>query len=228
MRNDSCDIITIDGESASGKSTTAEALALNLGYLHIDSGILFRTLGYFVDKYQLDLGSLAQSLDGRALMSEVQLIGLNVFHQGINISHEIQGEAAGLRAAELGKYEYFQNWFIQYLRDTVVQLKKPCIVSGRIGGTFIFPEARTKFFLTSKMQVKAERRFHQLQDEQHLKYRMEDILRSIHLRDDMQKILHYWKFTIPPDAIIIDTSFLNIDSVVKQCINAIYASSSKI
>ena len=216
MHLNNCNIITIDGESASGKSSVAEEISLQLGYVHLDSGIIFRTMGYLMDKYAIDLSSLAKSLDQYEIMNEVNIVGQKVFDNGLDISNHIQSESSGLRAADLGRYEYFQNWFINYLRTQVANLNGSCVVSGRIGGTLIFPQAELKFYLTADIQTKASRRYNQLVSNRLFSFSFDDVVKSINSRDDLHKILHYWKFSLPEDSIVINTTSLAISQVVNK------------
>lgn len=209
-------IITVDGDSASGKSSVSEAIAQKFGYFHLDGGVIFRTMGFLMEMHSLDLSSLESSLDKGAIMNDVSFSGNAITYKGRDISYQIQCEEAGLRAASLGRYEYFQRWFIRYLRYLVESTSKPCIISGRIGGSIIFPSARWKFYLAADLNIKAKRRFDQLIENPNAVANFEHILQSISTRDNLQSIMHYWDIHIPESTIHIDTSFLTLADVIKS------------
>jgi cytidylate kinase len=206
-------IITIDGETASGKTTVSNRLAEYLGYKHIDGGAIFRSLGYLMDFYQLDLSSMLQSLLNEKILQELSFVSERVFFRKVEITTNIHSETSGLRAADLGKNEAFQKWFVCYLRSVVASSNSNCILSGRIGGSYIFPRANHKIYLIAKLEMKQNRRYSQLSINQEKSFSFDETRQSILYRDNIKSIIPYWKVTIPPDTHFLNTSFLTIDQV---------------
>ena len=110
-------IITIDGESACGKSTIGESLSIKLGYSHIDSGMLFRTLAFAIEIQKLNISQTNEQTLERIFNGDCTFEGTKVRYKEKDISEEIHSEEIGLLASELGKYERVQNWFINYQKQ---------------------------------------------------------------------------------------------------------------
>ena len=156
-------IITIDGPSGVGKGTLAFSLAERLGWNVLDSGLLYRLVGYLSFKDELEtIQEIVQFLN----KSKIKLItNLNEGICEIKLNDKILGkklrnENIASRAAELAKEAEIRNSVIKIQREAY-DSKRGLIADGRDMGTIIFPEAALKVFLQASPEVRAERRANQ-------------------------------------------------------------------
>jgi cytidylate kinase len=210
-------IITIDGPSGVGKGTLAFSLAERLGWNVLDSGLLYRLVGYL---------SLEERLESsRELVlflnkSKIQLLtNLKEGTCEIELNNKILGkelrnENIASRASEIAKDAEIRNTIIGIQRNAY-DAKKGLVADGRDMGTIIFPEAVLKVFLQASPKVRAERRANQLK-EKGMSVIMHDLLELIKQRDkeDINRKISPLK---PADgSLIIDTSNLSIQEVEEK------------
>jgi cytidylate kinase len=210
-------IITIDGPSGVGKGTLAFSLAERLGWNVLDSGLLYRLVGYL---------SLEERLESsRELVlflnkSKIQLLtNLKEGTCEIELNNKILGkelrnENIASRASEIAKDAEIRNTIIGIQRNAY-DAKKGLVADGRDMGTIIFPEAVLKVFLQASPKVRAERRANQLK-EKGMSVIMHDLLELIKQRDkeDINRKISPLK---PADgSLIIDTSSLSIQEVIEK------------
>ena len=210
-------IITIDGPSGVGKGTLAFSLAEKLNWNVLDSGLLYRLIGY------LSLEERVETTHEIVLFlekSKIQL--LTNFEEGICeiklndkvLGKELRNENIASRASELAKEEEIRNAIIKIQRNAY-DSEKGLIADGRDMGTIIFPEAALKVFLQASPEVRAERRANQLK-EKGMSVIMHDLLEQIQQRDkeDINRKLSPLKPA--DDSLVIDTSNLSIKEVEEK------------
>jgi cytidylate kinase len=151
-------IVAIDGPSASGKSSTAAAVARALGALHVDSGALYRGLA----RVGLDLpGSSAEALlrsaELRGLELRVDGAEIAPFLDGVPAESAIRTPAVTAAAAAIAAHPAIRAWVNERLRATARHGGR-LVLDGRDIGTVVFPEARVKIFLTATAESRARRR----------------------------------------------------------------------
>ena len=159
-------IITIDGPSGVGKGTLAFSLAERLGWNVLDSGLLYRLVGYLSLKEGLET-----SKEIVLFLNKSKIKPISNFNEGICeielnekvLGKELRNENIASRAAELAKEEEIRNSIIKIQRDAY-DSKIGLIADGRDMGTIIFPEAALKVFLQASPKVRAERRANQLKE----------------------------------------------------------------
>ena len=207
-------IITIDGPSGVGKGTLAFSLAERLGWNVLDSGLLYRLIGYLSITEGLETTQeIVQFLNKSKIKLITNLdeglceIDLNNNTLGI----ELRNENIASRAAELAKEEEIRNAIIKIQRNAY-DPEKGLIADGRDMGTVIFPEAALKVFLQASPEVRAERRANQLK-EKGMSVIMHDLLVQIQLRDDEDMNRKISPLKPADDSLVIDTSNLSIKEV---------------
>ena len=210
-------IITIDGPSGVGKGTLAFSLAERLGWNVLDSGLLYRLVGYLSFEDGLDTTrEIVQFLK----KSKIKLItNLNESICEIELKDKILGkelrnENIASRASELAKEVEIRNSIIKIQRDAY-DSEKGLIADGRDMGTIIFPEAVLKVFLQASPEVRAERRANQLK-EKGMSVIMHDLLEQIQQRDEEDINRKISPLRPADDSLVIDTSNLSIEEVVEK------------
>jgi cytidylate kinase len=207
-------IITIDGPSGVGKGTPAFSLAERLGWNVLDSGLLYRLIGYLsITKGLETTQEIVQFLN----KSKIELItnlneGICEIELNNNIlGKELRNENIASRAAELAKEAEIRNAIIKIQRNAY-DPEKGLIADGRDMGTIIFPEAALKVFLQASPKVRAERRANQLK-EKGMSVIMHDLLEQIQQRDKEDINRKISPLKPADDSLIIDTSNLSIQEV---------------
>ena len=202
--------VAIDGPSGAGKSTLARAAAADLGFLYVDTGAIYRTVGLFVQENGLDAGdtaAVAAALPG--LRPELCYDGegrQRMLLNGRDVSEEI-------RLPEISRYASAVSALPPvraYLLDTQRELarKHSVIMDGRDIGTVVLPDAEVKIFLTASAQVRAERRCREL-EERGTPQPFPEVLRDIESRDYRDTHRAAAPLRQAEDAVLLDTSALS-------------------
>lgn len=210
-------IITVDGGAATGKGAVASALALELGFNYLDSGIYYRALAYsaIINKIKSDdepaLAKLAQVLN--LLFSEGKIFWL-YNNQNINITEKIRSEDCSAMSSQISHWKSVRSALLDNQRRA---LKPPGLVAeGRDMGSVVFPDAQVKFFLYCNVEVRAHRRLLQLEN-QGVYGNIDDILQGLIKRDSRDSLRECSPLKPAEGAITIDTSVLSLDEVIEKC-----------
>ena len=210
-------IITIDGPSGVGKGTLAFSLAERLGWNILDSGLLYRLVGFLSFRDGLKTSQeIVQFLN----TSKIKLItNLKEHTCEIELNEKVLGkdlrnENIASRASELAKEADIRNAIIKIQRDAY-DPEIGLIADGRDMGTIIFPEATLKVFLQASPEVRAERRANQLK-EKGMSVIMHDLLEQIQQRDEEDISRKISPLKPADDALVIDTSNLSIKEVEEK------------
>ena len=210
-------IITIDGPSGVGKGTLAFSLAERLGWNVLDSGLLYRLVGYLSFTEGLETTQETVHFLNKSKIKLITNLIEGLCEIELNdkvLGKELRNEKIAASASELAKDEEIRNAIFNIQRNAY-DPEKGLIADGRDMGTIIFPEAALKVFLQASPQVRAERRANQLK-EKGMSVIMHDLLKQIQLRDkeDINRKISPLR---PADAaLVIDTSNLSIKEVEKK------------
>ena len=210
-------IITIDGPSGVGKGTLAFSLAERLGWNVLDSGLLYRLVGYLSFKEGLET-----SKEIVLFLNKSKIKPITNFNEGICeielnekvLGKELRNENIASRAAELAKEAGIRDSIIKIQRNAYDR-EKGLIADGRDMGTIIFPEAALKVFLQASPEVRAERRANQLK-EKGMSVIMHDLLEQIQRRDEEDMNRKISPLKPADDSLVIDTSNLGIKEVEEK------------
>lgn len=212
------DVIAIDGPSGSGKGTISRLLANKLGWHFLDSGALYRLVGLAARNHAISfddaeaLATLAAHLDVEFGADE-DAAETRILLEGEEVSTTIRSEEAGNDASRVAA--------VQAVRDALFDrqrafLRPPGLIAdGRDMGTVIFPGARLKIFLTASLEERARRRFKQLK-EKGLDANLAALLDELAKRDERDKNRSSAPLVPADDAVIIDTSEMDIEEVVAE------------
>jgi len=158
------DIITVDGLAASGKTALAKRLAQKLGYGHLNSGLLYRAVGYLTLAEGRDPQTCEDVLE---VMSKHTIVltkdsagGSVVELDGVKRDSELFAPAISEAASFVARHQALRDLLLPIQREAF--LPGGVVAEGRDMGTVVFPDARVKFFVTADVAVRAQRRFTQL------------------------------------------------------------------
>jgi cytidylate kinase len=216
-------IIAIDGPSGAGKSTLGKMLAKKLSLLYLDTGAMYRAVALSV----LQKGVGFEDRDRIAEIAEtavIDLVGepdaLRIFLDGSDVTAEIRTLEAAQAASVVSTISEVRRIMVSHQREIGENAPNGCVLEGRDIGSVVFPAADVKFFLTAKPEARALRRF----EEDKAKGRSstyEQTLAEINERDERDVSREDSPLTIAEDAVVIDTSELDLTEVFEQMIAVI-------
>ncbi len=208
-------VICIDGPTASGKGTLASLVAKQLGYHYLDSGALYRLVGFAAKQAGANLDSEA-AVATIASKLNVGFDGDRVSLAGIDVSDDIRSEASGMLASKVSSYPAVR----QALFDLQLGFRKlPGLVAdGRDMGTVIFPEAPLKVFLTASASTRASRRYKQLISKG-ISANIDSLRADLEARDARDQSRSAAPLVAAKDAIQLDNSNLTIEDSVAQVLS---------
>ena len=218
MKNNN--IITIDGPSASGKGSLAKALAKELNFILLDSGLLYRAYSYCFDQSQNH--STATELFSNLRIDNMDH-EMHVFEQKKDITSILRHENVAKSASKLSSLKETRDNLISFQRD--LANNHGLVADGRDMGTVVFPDAGTKIFLVADVEVRAKRRFLELQNADQ-GVNMRDLIDDIRLRDEADKEREISPLIPADDSIEVNSSNLTPQEVL-EIVLKIYKENTK-
>ena len=207
--------VAIDGPAGAGKSTIAKRLARELGFYYVDTGAIYRTVAYFMDL----LGSSPKDVDGVERYIDELNIGLeyaedgtqHMLMNGMDVTDDIRTPDISQKASLVSAHAVVREVLLDMQRE--VARNYNVIMDGRDIGTVVLPKAQVKIFLPASAEVRARRRYEELQAKgSHDSY--EKVLKELQQRDYQDSHREIAPLKQAKDAIKVDTSELDIDGVV--------------
>jgi len=218
-------IIAIDGPSGAGKSTLGKMLAKKLGLLYLDTGAMYRAVALSVVRHGIAFEDTKRVAE-IAETAQIDLIGepdaMKVILDGDDVSVEIRTLEVAQSASVVSTISDVRRIMVDHQRQIGLSAPSGCVLEGSDIGSVVFPNADIKFFLTATPEARARRRF--LEDQ--LKGRIstyERTLAEINERDERDVSRADSPLTISDDAIVIDTSELDLTEVFETMIGHINA-----
>ncbi|ADY73062.1 Cytidylate kinase [Desulfurobacterium thermolithotrophum DSM 11699] len=203
-------IITIDGPAGAGKSSIAKEIAKRFGFTHLDSGAIYRTIGIACKKAGVNLENEKEVLEV-AKKIRIELKEGKVFLNGNNVTEEIRTPEGGMLASKVAQFKEVREIVVKILRE--LAKGKKIVIDGRDAGTYIFPEADLKIYLTASPEERARRRYKELL-KRGFNVSFNDILKEVIERDKRDKNRKFAPLVIPDGAVIIDTTEKNLEEVL--------------
>ena len=204
--------IAIDGPSGAGKSTLAKALAARLGFLYVDTGAIYRTIGYAVKRRGIEPRDEAA---GRAILPELE-IGMryeadgeqHMLLNGQDVTREIRLPEISMYASAVSALPAVRAFLLEMQRD--LARKHSVIMDGRDIGTVVLPDATVKSFLTATPEARATRRWKEDQAKG-IDTPYEEVLADVKQRDYQDTHRAAAPLKQAGDAVLLDTSELDFE-----------------
>jgi cytidylate kinase len=223
--------IAIDGYSSCGKSTMAKALAKKLGYVYVDTGAMYRSVTLFALRHQLfNADGSVKTDELQKLMPEIHITfklnketGLpETYLNGERVEREIRGMEVSSHVSPIAAIPFVREALVK--QQQAMGREKGVVMDGRDIGTVVFPDAELKIFVTASPEVRAQRRYDELQAKgQPADYA--DILKNVQERDYIDTHRETSPLRQAPDALVLDNSHMTIEEqdewlmkkVITQC-----------
>jgi cytidylate kinase len=216
--NDSVPVLAIDGPSGSGKGTIARAVADRLGWHMLDSGAIYRAVGYAAGLKGLDLAD-AEAVTRCAAATRIEFRDpgeggeTRVIIDGQDATDAIRTETAGAAASAIAALPPVRKALVD--KQLAFRQSPGLVADGRDMGTVIFPDAPFKVFLTASAAERAERRYKQLKAKG-LAVTLTSLLHDMELRDARDASRTVAPLRPAVDAVVIDTTGQPIQAVVAE------------
>ena len=203
--------IAIDGPSGAGKSSLAKALAKDLGYVYVDTGAMYRSIGLYAVRAGADphdADAVAALLPGIKL--DIRLLDgtQHVYLNGEDVSTAIRAENIGMAASAVAAHPAVRTFLLDTQRGLAES--QNILMDGRDIGTVVLPNATVKIFLTASPEARATRRWKEYQ-QKGIDTPYEDVLADVKQRDYQDTHRAAAPLKQADDAVLLDTSELNFE-----------------
>lgn len=213
--------IAIDGPAGAGKSSISKKVAKALGYIYIDTGAMYRTVGLKAVRCGID------TKDSEGVASILPTLDIDIRHEGVeqhifldgeNVSDQIRTPEISMAASNVSA--------IPAVREALVDLQRKLaenhdvVMDGRDIGNFVLPDAEVKIFLTASVDARAERRYKELLEKGET-VDFEAVREDMIIRDKQDSTRAVSPLVVADGATVIDTSDLNFEESVDAVINHI-------
>lgn len=216
--------IAIDGYSSTGKSTLAKHLAKALNYVYVDTGAMYRAVTLFAIQQKI---ITENSFAIQKLIDKLPDISLT-FHfnpdlgfaemylNNINVEREIRSMEVSKFVSKIAAVSEVRSKLVQ--QQQLYGTEKGVVMDGRDIGTVVFPDAELKIFMTASTEIRAKRRFLELQEKgQEVTY--DEVLKNVQERDEIDTTRQDSPLVKADDAIVIDNSELTKEQQFEQILN---------
>ena len=214
--------VAVDGPSGAGKSTLAKAAAAKLGIVYVDTGAIYRSIGYYVYRKGIDpkddpaVIAILPELDIRMCYGEdgVQRMILN----GEDVSAQIRLPEMSMYASAVSAIPEVRTFLLEMQRQ--IARTTAVIMDGRDIGTVVLPDAEVKVFLTASAEIRARRRMKEL-EQRGTPQPFEEVLQQIVERDWADSHREAAPLKQADDAVLLDTGLLNFEESLTALLNII-------
>lgn len=213
--------IAIDGPSGSGKSSLAKTLSSQLGFLYLDTGALYRAVGYTV------LNQIGGEYTEEQVCAMLPCLKVDLVYEdrvqhvlvnGEDVSGEIRTQPVAMAASRVSAFPQVRAFLLDLQRD--IAARNDVIMDGRDVGTVILPNAHVKIFLTAAPEVRAARRVGELK-EKGIEADFQVVLKEVLERDHNDSTRAVAPLKQAEDAVLLDNSHLDAAQTVAEALNII-------
>ena len=213
-------IIAVDGFSSCGKSTMAKTLAKDINYIYIDSGAMYRAVALYCIEHHLFDGDNVLEDQLRGEMNQIHVsfkldekTHLPVTYlNGVNVEEQIRSMEVSSKVSQVSAIDFVRTAMVQQQQE--LGKDRGIVMDGRDIGTTVFPNAELKIFVTADANIRARRRFDELEAKgQHTN--IYDIIENVKKRDHIDQTREVSPLRKADDAITLDNSFMSIEEQQK-------------
>ncbi len=222
-------VVTLDGPAGVGKTTLAKGLAEELQLAYLDTGAMFRCLAFKLGEggHALPEEEIRRRCDAWQFSLQGCGKSTQICCNGVPIGNEVRTEAVGMLASRLATVGVVRTLLAQAQRELALNqagraAQTPIVVEGRDMGTVVFPAAACKFFLDARPEVRAQRRLLDLR-QRGQEADLATLTKQIEERDNQDRNRAIAPLRPAEDAILVDTSDLDIDGVMRQLLHHVRA-----
>lgn len=209
--------IAIDGPAGAGKSTMAKRVAKDLGYVYVDTGAIYRTIGYYVNLCGIgpkDVDGVTRLIDDVNIEITYGDDGLqHMILNGKDVTGELRTPLMSDYASKISAMKVVRDFLLDVQRN--MAKKHNVIMDGRDIGTVVLPDADVKIFLTASAEVRAQRRLDELIAKGEKDVTFNSILSDMKERDHRDSNRAVAPLKQAEDAVLLDTSALTIEDSVE-------------
>ncbi|UII29218.1 (d)CMP kinase [Fulvivirga maritima] len=212
-------ILAIDGYSACGKSSTAKAVAAELGYTYIDSGAMYRAVTLYFQQHHI---SLTNEKEVENALQKIDITFQNnkdkvtdTFLNGLNVEGEIRKMYISENVSQVSALESVREAMVAQQRK--LGKKSGVVMDGRDIGTVVFPDAELKIFMEADVYVRAGRRQKELMEKGQL-VDLAEIISNLEKRDKIDSSREVSPLRKADDAVEVDSSFLTLEEQVDHIV----------
>ncbi|MBQ2973175.1 MAG: (d)CMP kinase [Clostridia bacterium] len=213
--------VAIDGPAGAGKSTISRAAAKAIGFIYVDTGALYRTVGVNALRKGIDTkdkAAVAATLGDISVDLVFENGEQKVLLNGENVSEEIRTPPASMAASDVSAVPEVRAFLFDLQRD--IAKRNNCIMDGRDIGTVVLPDARVKIFLTASPESRAMRRYKEL-IEKGSQVEYKDVLEDLIERDYNDSHREIAPLKPAEDGVIVDTTNLNLEESINEIIRIV-------
>ena len=207
-------VITLDGPSGTGKGTLCHRLAAYLGWHLLDSGVLYRALGFLAQEKHIQDHDL-NALVPLAEHLPIAFVNHHIFIENVSREAVLRTEACGALASKLAAIPEIRAALLQRQRDFAVL--PGLVTDGRDMGTVVFPNAALKIYLNASAEEGAKRRYLQLKDHEK-SVSLAQVVDELAKRDARDMARLHAPLKAADDAVMLDTSHLTVDEVFEKLV----------
>ena len=217
--------IAIDGPSGAGKSSLSKAVAKTLGIIYVDTGALYRTVGFYarsigIPSDKSEIGRIVPHLGEITIEVKYENGVQCVYLNGENLGDRIRENAISMYASVVSAVPEVRAFLLDTQKD--IARKNSVIMDGRDIGTVILPDADVKIFLTASAEARARRRVKELA-EKGMPAAYDVVLADMNRRDEQDRNRDVAPAVAAPDAIHFDNSFEGFEEALSSLMTVIEA-----
>ena len=214
-------IIAIDGHSGCGKSTTSKLVAEHFNYKYLDSGAMYRAITLYLLRNKISYDNedaIRNNLKNIIITFKYVEGNQNTFLNNENVEMEIRGDKISNNVSKYSSISIIREHLVSIQKQ--MGKRKKIVVEGRDITTVVFPDAEIKFFMTADIEVRAKRRFEDMKNN-NPEVTYSDVLENLSERDSKDSNRKDSPLRVADEAIVIDTSDLEINEQTNKIIDII-------
>lgn len=210
-------IIAVDGPAGAGKSTISKLIAKKLNINYIDTGAMYRAVTYKCLSEGVDVKNEVAVIEV-AKRTDIDFRDNNIYLDSKVVNEEIRTREVSANVSDVAKIKEVRYLMVDVQRE--IGTRNDVILDGRDIGSYVFPNADYKFFLVATPEERGRRRYKEL-CEKGFEGTLEEIIKDIEKRDEIDSNREFAPLKKADDAIEIDTTGLGIDEVVETVVSRI-------